>query len=257
MSKRFQSKTSTPFKKVVSGVFRNTRASKTLDSSTDISVEDKVETTVIANPEKVKKVPANSIKMSKSKFDFRDLIQMIRPFDGTKASYKHFVQDVERTLNLADAKTAELLLHYVISIISSLRLDFVLVHSKGSWKDLKLVLDEHFGKKLNSSDIINEITQIKRGTETLFEYYNKFTILLSEYSESILNQYADPVVTMHIYKHAEKIALDSFIKGLNVELKATVLVKDPQNLQDAYKLSRHFEEKLKISPSDTVNLANT
>lgn len=63
---------------------------------------------------------------------------------------------------------------------------------------------------------------------------------------------------LHISQHAQKIALDSFIKGLNTEIKATVLVKDPLNLQDAYKLARHFEDKLKSSPlSETEKLTET
>lgn len=251
MSKKFNSKTSTPFKKVL-GVFKSTRSSKSsVDSLTETTCGDIADITVIANPKPI-------TNMSRNKLEFRDLIKLIRPFDGAKASYKHFVQDCERVMRLADVRTAELVLHYIVSMLSSLRLDFVLVHSKGTWNDLKAVLDEHFLMKLDASEILQQLTQIRRGTEPVFDYYNKFTILLNDYTDSISDLYPDPQVMRHIVHHAEKIALDSFVKGLNVELKSTVLIKDPQTLQEAYKVARNFEDKMKDKPaSDADKLAET
>lgn len=236
MSKKFLSKTSTPFKRALTGVFRNTRSGKS-----SVDSEELADQTVIVNPRKLIKIDS---KMS-SKLEFRDLITMIRPFDGTRTAYKYFVQDCERVLALADGRTQELLLHYIISTLSSLKLDCVLVHCKGTWNDLKMVLNEHFGSKLNASDILHDLMRVRRGKETLFEYYNKFTVLLSDYRDSIDSQYQeDGIAKAAIVRHAEKIALDSFIKGLNVELRASVLIKEPQTLQDSYKLARHLEDKL-------------
>lgn len=255
MSDKRLNKTSTPLRKSIRKLLSNSQSKSDNSLSKTLTESTVTEDTVIIKPKE--SVLKNS-KMKSVKLEFRDYIQMIRPFDGTRKSYKYFISDCERVLSLVDSRMAEHLLHYIVSLVSALKLDFVLVHSKGTWSDLKSVLDEHFKNKLEPSEIIHELTEIKRGSESIFDYYNRFTVLLADYREAIRQQYSDPVVLAHVISNAEDMALHSFVKGLNSELKSIVLIKAPSSLQEAYKISRQFEDKLKLKPeTEADKLADT
>lgn len=123
---------------------------------------------------------------------FRDLITMIKPYDGSRENYKFFVSDCERVFGLATENNIDhkLVLNYIVSIVGSLGCDFVVCHSLATWEELKKICDQQFKSKMDEATILYKMTTLTQGTLSVFPFYSKFASLIHEYDALMKIEYA-------------------------------------------------------------------
>lgn len=178
-----------------------------------------------------------------SEFKYRDLITLIKSYDGSKENLEYFVSDCERCFKSCKGKVAELVLNYIKSELNALRMKFVNVLDINSWSELKKWLYEYFGIPQDANKLLNELTKMQNNSNSIFNFYIECLSKFNEYSMALREQYCNDAVTVgHLICGASKRLLDTFTSGLDDHLKYPVRAQNFKTIEEAYEFVKELSK---------------
>lgn len=232
-------------------IFKTLR-NRTVPSGTPVSsTSGTIKKRKLSCSEFEKETETPDIKMAQDhdRLNLRDLMMMIKPFDGTRKGYQEFVINCEHVLELAEKYSVDpsSLIKQIIQIVSKCGCEFARAHSLTTWKDVKKICDDNFLKRVDESQILYRLTNIKQKSDNVFKYYTQFANLIKEYSDLMFEKYRDPKEMERLdfsINQINKIATSSFINGLDMEIKRAIVLVEPTSLKEAYELARRYEDRM-------------
>lgn len=198
-------------------------------------------------------------KVTDSKGDtgtkYKDVITWMRPFDGSKEQYMQFSNDCDRCFKAVENWKIPDLINYVLSKLNSENFAFTLGTDFKTWSELKKALDEHFRIRLNEKFLFRELTDMTKGSDDLFKFYNRLIAKCYEYKTFLKSTFEDKGTEFIEFRvaQAEEYALDSFIMAVGANFRPLIRDKKPKNIQEAYNMLRDLEIGTGMDSSDGVD----
>lgn len=194
-------------------------------------------------------------KLEKGDTKYKDVITWIRPFDGTKTEYIQFSNDCDRAFKAVEEVKTRDLINFVLTKLPTSKFAFTLGTDFVKWEELKKALDEHFRIRLNEKFLFRELTDMTKGKDDLFSFYNRLIAKCYEYKTFLESTFKDKGLDFINFRvqQAEEYALDSFIMAVGMNFRAMIRDKKPKNIQEAYSMLRDLEIGTGCNSSDSTD----
>lgn len=243
------------FQKTVSNYFlrSNKRKTPSITSDDSSSAEDN-KTDIFIN------TLMDSATESKLTMQYRDIVALINPYNGSRENYQAFIYDCERALEEAgnDIILYRRILKYIISKVSALGCSFINTHSLSDWEEIKEICDHKFSEEKTEADVLHRITSFRQGNLNVFDFYSKFSEFIMDYSVVIQKEHHKESDSYRLsMERINQISMKSFMNGLNDDIRKSILYQNPENLREAYKLARKYEDNERNRPNSDTQLAKT
>lgn len=233
----------------------SSKGERTFVSKVNIEVGDKMPTSNKSGGNGESSQGNGDVKLETGTTKYKDVITWIRPFDGTKTDYIQFSNDCDRAFRAVEEAKVRDLINFILTKLPTSKFAFTLGTEFITWDELKRALDEHFRIRHNEKYLFRELTDMTKGTDDLFTFYNRLVSKCYEYNTFIRSTFKDKGLDFIEFRvqQAEDYALDSFIMAVGMNFRPLLRHKKPKDLQDAYNMVRDFEVGTNTDSSDNAD----
>lgn len=126
-----------------------------------------------------------------------------------------------------------------------------------NWQDLKNALLNSYSDKRDLYSLNSEITNLKQGNESPFDFYNRLQRLLNLQTSYLSNYVADVLERRYLANFFRNNALRVLLHGLKEPIGSHLRVKNPLDLNSALNmLTNDFQLELVTNKVDKIKLSS-
>lgn len=194
-------------------------------------------------------VPAPTYPNSRIQ-EIKEYLEIIPIFNGEIDNLTQFIVQTEKVLNIFFEDNRDGLQDYIIgrvrNKIQGEAALFINAQNFDTWRELKDCLINSYADKREDTTLIIDLTHCKQVGTSPLEFYKiiqtKLNLLYNYYT---LNYNSEP----ELMGLAHRLALKSFLVGLNDPLGSLIRTKDPKTLEEALSVMKNsYSKELKIGP---------
>ena len=170
-----------------------------------------------------------------AEFNLRDLKDLIPEYDGDQATLNDFIEACNFASNNIDEDQLEALIFIIKSKLVGKAKRFISSRNLSTIDDIKSLLIGHYGDCRDTEGLLRDLSScFQKPSETPRAFVQRIEDLLTKLRSSVaLDNTLQAAEKQVLNKSHEKIALKTFLAGLNDPLGANIRAQRPQNLDQA------------------------
>lgn len=178
-----------------------------------------------------------------------DVVKTIGQFSGDRSEFLTWYQAVERVMKVYEplkgtAKYYGIVLYIRNQIVGPASILLNVNNVPCNLESICKCLESHYSEKKDISVLDTGLVQLFQGTQSLDEYYMQICNQLSQILRHIENVEIGNDQKESLIKFYKLKALDTFISGVNGELSRILFCRNPQNLEEALKVCKNYEDMI-------------
>lgn len=188
-------------------------------------------------------------------FDISMVSKNLQVFKGSYEYLEDFITQSELLHDLIKQEDREIFVKYIYNFKLSVHVRSILGRSNRpvTFDDLKKALESAFPNPKTLQQVLTELGTTKQDKSSISDFRKKIAELSDHMSNFEIKNLPSPTQEAKdaIYKVSDSVALNVFIKGVNVEYQPLLLANMPKTLNEAVERCMTAERNLGV---DNVNL---
>lgn len=170
-----------------------------------------------------------------AEFTLKELKDMIPEYDGDQATLNDFIEACNFVTNQIDENQAEALTFIIKSKLIGRAKRFISSRNLREWEDIKNLLIGHYGDCRDTEGLLRDLTSaFQKSNETPRAFVQRIEDLLTKIRSSVaLDNTLNENEKLALNRSHERIALKTFLSGLNDPFGSIIRAQKPESLDQA------------------------
>lgn len=171
------------------------------------------------------------------------LLRFIDSYDGNRDDLSAWLTNCDRAFQIASQDQEQILFAFIQNKLTDRAQSVCSNTTFDNWEDLKEFLKSRFGNRKHETHLLFELQNCKQlYSETISQYISRIESCLKRLLMSIKQSCNDPKLLPGEIENTNRLALHTFLIGVNPQISLMLRSRGPNNLNEAFNIALEEEK---------------